>query len=67
MKTKYNKIIEWTITIILAIPYITLVVYGYALKGISKLLNATQTIIEISLEYMLVLRRELVKELSVKD
>ena len=67
MKTKYNKIIEWTITIVLAVPYITLVVFGSALKGISKLLNATQTIIEISLEYMLVLRRELIKELSVKD
>lgn len=67
MKTKYNKIIERTITIILAIPYITLVVSEYLLKAITKIVKAMLAIIEVSIEYMIVLRKELVKELSVKD
>ena len=67
MKTKYNKIIEWTITIVLAIPYITLVVLEYLLKAITKIVKAMLAIVRVSIEYMQTLKGELVVELSVKD
>ena len=49
MKTKYNKIIEWTITIILAIPYITLVVLEFLLKAITKIEKAMLAIVGVSI------------------
>ena len=67
MKTKYNNIIEWIIIIILAAPFIALLVLKLFLKGIAKLLKVIQAIVQASINYILVLRNELVKALSVKD
>ena len=67
MKTKYNNIIEWRIMIILAAPFIALLVLKLFLKGVAKLLKVIQAIVQASINYILVLRNELVKALSVKD
>ena len=67
MKTKYNNIIKWIIIIILAALFITLLVLKLFLKGIAKLLKVIQAIVQASINYILVLRNELVKALSVKD
>lgn len=67
MKTKYNNIIEWIIMIILAVPFIALLALKLFLKGIAKLLKVIQAIVQASINYILVLRNELVKALSVKD
>ena len=67
MKTKYNNIIKWIIMIILAAPFIALLALKLFLKGIAKLLKVIQAIVQASIKYILVLRNELVKVLSVKD
>lgn len=67
MKTKYNNIIEWIIMIILAAPFIALLALKLFLKGIAKLIKVIQAIVQVSINYILVLRDELVKALSVKD
>ena len=67
MKTKYNNIIEWIIIIILAAPFIALLALKLFLKGIAKLLKVIQAIVQASINYILVLRNELVKALKVKD
>lgn len=67
MKTKYNNIIEWIIIIILAVPFIALLVLKLFLKGIAKLLKVIQAIVQASINYIIVLRNELVKALRVKD
>lgn len=67
MKTKYNNIIEWIIMIILAVPFIVLLALKLFLKGIAKLLKAIQAIVQASINYIIVLKGELVKALSVKD
>ena len=67
MKTKYNNIIEWIIIIILAAPFIVLLTLKLFLKGIAKLLKVIQAIVQASINYILVLRNELVKALKVKD
>ena len=67
MKTKYNNIIEWIIIIILAAPFIALLALKLFLKGIAKLLKVIQAVVQASINYILVLRNELVKALRVKD
>lgn len=67
MKTKYNIIIEWTIIIILITPLLALIVLKYLLKGIIKIVTAMQTLVAVSIEYIRKVKRELVRELSVKD
>ena len=67
MKTKYNNIIEWIIIIILAAPFIALLVLKLFLKGIAKLLKTIQAIVQVSIKYIIVLKDELVKVLRVKD
>ena len=67
MKTKYNNIIKWIIIIILAAPFIALLALKLFLKGVAKLLKVIQAIVQASLNYILVLRDELVKALRVKD
>lgn len=67
MKTKYNNIIEWIIMIILAAPFIALLALKLFLKGIAKLLKVIQVIVQASINYIIVLRDELVKALKVKD
>ena len=67
MKTKYNNIIEWIIIIILAAPFIALLALKLFLKGIAKLLKVIQAIVRVSIDYIRVLRDELVKALRVKD
>lgn len=67
MKTKYNNIIEWIIIIILAAPFIALLALKLFLKGIAKLLKVIQVIVRASMNYIIVLKGELVKVLSVKD
>lgn len=67
MKTKYNNIIEWIIIIILAAPFIALLALKLFLKSIAKLLKIIQAIVRVSMNYIIVLKGELVKALSVKD
>lgn len=67
MKTKYNNIIEWIIIIILAAPFIALLALKLFLKGIAKLLKVIQVIVRASMNYIILLKGELVKALSVKD
>lgn len=67
MKTKYNIIIEWTIIIVLIAPLLALIVLKYLLKGTIKIVTAMQTLVIVSIEYIRKVKRELVRELSVKD
>ena len=67
MKTKYNNIIEWIIIIILAAPFIALLTLELFLKDIAKLLKVIQAIVQISMNYIIVLKGKLVKALRVKD
>lgn len=67
MKTKYNNIIEWIIIIILTAPFIALLVLKLFLKGIAKLLKVIQAIVRVSMNYIILLKGELVKALRVKD
>ena len=67
MKTKYNNIIEWIIMIILAAPFIALLILKLFLKGIAKLLKVIQAIVRVSMNYIILLKGELVKALRVKD
>ena len=67
MKTKYNNIIEWIIIIILAAPFIALLALKLFLKGIAKLLKVIQAIVRVSMNYIILLKGELVKALSVKE
>ena len=67
MKTKYNKIIEWIIIIILATPLLALVVLKYVLKVVEKLVKAAQAIVECSIDYVRTIFKKLVEELSVKS
>ena len=53
--------------IILAAPFIALLVLKLFLKGIAKLLKVILAIVQASINYILVLRNELVKALRVKD
>ena len=67
MKTKYNNIIEWIIIIILSAPFIALLALKLFLKGIAKLLKVIQAIVRVSMNYIILLKGELVKALRVKD
>lgn len=67
MKTKYNNIIEWIIIIILAAPFIALLALKLFLKGIAKLLKVIQATVRVSMNYIILLKGELVKALKVKD
>ena len=67
MKTKYNNIIEWIIIVILAAPFIALLALKLFLKCIAKLLKVIQAVVRVSINYIRVLRDELVKALKVKD
>ena len=53
--------------IILAAPFIALLALKLFLKGIAKLLKVILAIVQASINYILVLRNELVKALKVKD
>ena len=67
MKTKYNKIIEWIIIIILAVPYLALYALKYVFKIIAKLVKAAQVIVDCFIDCMRTLCREVVYVLKVKD
>ena len=67
MKTKYNNIIKWIIIIILAAPFIALLALKLFLKGIAKLVKVIQAIVQASINYIILLKGELVKALRVKD
>lgn len=67
MKTKYNKIIEWIIIVILFVPALVLLALKYVLKVVAKLVKAMQVVVEISTKYVQALYKELVEVLSVED
>ena len=67
MKTKYNNIIEWIIMIILAIPFIALLVLKYVLKVVAKLVKTAQAVVKCSINYIMTLDETLIEVLSVKD
>ena len=67
MKTKYNKIIEWVITVILIIPLFVLIALKDVIKVVAKLVQATQVVLECSIDCIRTIYKRLVKELSVKD
>ena len=67
MKTKYNKIIEWVIMIILLIPAITLIALTYMLKVAVTLVKVLQVTVEISIAAVRALKEKLVEVLSIKD
>ena len=67
MKTKYNKIIEWVIMIILLIPAIILIALTYMLKVAVTLVKVVQVTVEISVAAVRALKEKLVEVLSIKD
>lgn len=67
MKTKYNKIIEWIIIVILFVPALVLLALKYVLKVVARLVKAMQVVVEISAKYVQALYEELVEVLSVED
>lgn len=67
MKTKYNKIIEWIIIVILFVPALVLLALKYVLKVVARLVKAMQVVVEISAKYVQALYKELVEVLSVED
>ena len=67
MKRIYNNTIDFIITSILAFPLVALLLLRYLLNVVAKILKAIRATVQVSIEYIRTLEKELVKALSVKD
>ena len=61
MKTKYNKIIDWIIMIILLIPLLALIALKHVLKVVARLVKAAQAVVKCSIAYIRALYKDLVE------
>lgn len=67
MKRIYNNTIDFIITSILAFPLVALLLLRYVIDVVAKILKAIRATVQVSIEYIRTLEKELVKALSVKD
>lgn len=67
MKRIYNNTIDFIITSILAFPLVALLLLRYVIDVVAKILKAIRATVQVSIEYIRTLEKELVKVLSVKD
>lgn len=67
MKTKYNKIIERILMVILIIPLLELIALGYVIKVVAKLVEVAQVVVECSIACVRTIFKRLVEALSAKD
>ena len=67
MKRIYNNTIDFIVYFILAFPLVALLLLRYVLDVVAKILKAIRAIVQVSIEYILTLEKELVKALSVEE
>ena len=67
MKRIYNNTIDFIVNFMLAFPLVALLLLRYVLDVVAKILKAIRATVQVSIEYILTLEKELVKALSVKD
>ena len=67
MKRIYNNTIDFIVNSMLGFPLVALLLLRYVLDIVSKILKAIRTTVQVSIEYILTLEKELVKALIVKD
>lgn len=67
MKRIYNNTIDFIITSILAFPLVALLLLRYVIDVVAKILKAIRATVQVSIEYIRTLEKELVKALSVKE
>ena len=67
MKRIYNNTIDFIINSMLAFPLVALLLLRYVLDIVAKILKAIRATVQVSIEYILTLEKELVKVLIVKD
>ena len=67
MKKFYNNTIDFIVYFMLAFPLVTLLLLRYLLDVVAKILKAIRATVQVSIEYIIKLGKELVKALSVKD
>ena len=67
MKKFYNNTIDFIVYFMLAFPLVALLLLRYLLDVVAKILKAIRATVQVSIEYILTLEKELVKALIVKD
>ena len=67
MKRIYNNTIDFIVYSMLAFPLVALLLLRYVLDAVAKILKAIRATVQVSIEYILTLEKELVKALIVKD
>lgn len=67
MKRIYNNTIDFIVYFILAFPLVALLLLRYVIDVVAKILKAIRATVQVSIEYILTLEKELVKALSVKE
>ena len=67
MKRIYNNTIDFIVTSMVAFPLVALLLLRYVLDVVAKILKAFRAIVQVSIEYIMTLGKELVKALSVKE
>ena len=67
MKRIYNNTIDFIVNFLLAFPLVALLLLRYVIDVVTKILKAIRATVQVSIEYILTLEKELVKALSVKE
>ena len=67
MKRIYNNTIDFIVNFMLAFPLVALLLLRYVLDVVAKILKAIRATVQVRIEYILTLEKELVKALIVKD
>ena len=67
MKRIYNNTIDFIVYFMLAFPLVALLLLRCVLDVVAKILKAIRATVQVSIEYIIKLGKELVKALSVKE
>ena len=67
MKRIYNNTIDFIVYFTLTFPLVALLLLRYVLDVVAKILKAIRATVQVSIEYILTLEKELVKALSVEE
>ena len=67
MKRIYNNTIDFIVYFMLAFPLVALLLLRCVLDVVAKIFKAIRATVQVSIEYILTLEKELVKALSVEE
>ena len=67
MKRIYNNTIDFIVNSMLGFPLVALLLLRCVLDVVAKILKAIRATVQVSIEYILTLEKELVKALSVEE